>query len=87
MRDPPHPEHPDPVREPPWPEPVRDPPRPEHPDPVREPPSDRPPGDVTSARIEARKRPRLFAFPSPHVPPVNASPTPLRMCTHDSGPP
>ena len=64
MRDPPHPEHPDPVREPPWPEPVRDPHRPEHPDPVREPPSDRPPGAVTSARIEARQRPRLFAVPS-----------------------
>ena len=46
MRDPPHPEHPAPVREPPWPEPVRDPHRPEHPDPLLEPPSDRPPGAV-----------------------------------------
>ena len=68
VRDPPHPEHPDPVQEPPWPEPVRDPHRPEHPDPVREPPSDRPPGAVTSALIEARHLPRLFAFPSPHLP-------------------
>ena len=68
MRDPPHPEHPDPVQEPSWPEPVRDPHRPVHPDPVREPPSDRPPGVVTSARIEARHLPRLFAFPSPHLP-------------------
>ena len=33
MRDPPHPEHPDPVREPLWPEPVRDPPLPDDPDP------------------------------------------------------
>ena len=62
MRDPPHPEHPDPVREPPWPEPMRDPPHPEHPDPVREPPSERPPGAVTSARIEALQRSRSFAF-------------------------
>ena len=68
MRDPPHPEHPAPVREPPWPEPVRDPPHPEHPDPVREPPSDRPPGAVTSTRIEARQRPRLFAFSGLHLP-------------------
>ena len=67
MRDPPHPEHPDPVREPLWPEPVRDPHLPEHPDPVREPPSDRPPGAVTSAGIGARHLPRVFAFPSPHL--------------------
>ena len=37
MRDPTHPEHPVPVREPLWPEPVRDPPLPEDPDPEREP--------------------------------------------------
>ena len=32
MRDPTHPEHPDPVREPLWPDPLRDPPHPENPD-------------------------------------------------------
>ena len=38
MRDPPQPEHPDPVRGPLWPDPVRDPPHPGDPDPEREPP-------------------------------------------------
>ena len=61
LPSPPPPSPPSPDR---TPEPRRDPPHPEHPDPVREPPSDRPPGAVTSARIEARQRPRLFAFPS-----------------------